>query len=253
MPAIVLAAVVTGCTGAAVNRSADRLDTVPLPRVVHELSPLMKLGAEVAAQAEAADLRGLCLGSHPDSFRSTALYDRSHKRWFVVDVEWEPGEGHRVRWFGFATEAGDSADAGEVGERAVCAALHAHRGLEPVPSLVDAHTLECHATGCAASLVRVDAWLWYFDTESVADDVIHAFRPGGREHRIVARRPAVTGAMQGSACASEPEWCRPFRTYAGISAIRRSPDRDSILVQGYRGPPDHAQSGAFHWVISTAR
>src|SRR5688500_4116746 len=44
-----------------------------------------------------------------ESFRAGALYDRSTRRWLLGDVEWELGEGYRVRWLGFASPTEDLA------------------------------------------------------------------------------------------------------------------------------------------------
>jgi hypothetical protein len=187
--------------------------------------------------------------------KSTGAFDRRSGRWVVVDVEHDLGEPPRIKWAGFVPVSGEEEEIRAKRDEpptSICSALTHDADLVDTPDLVDANAFEHYATGAASSLVRFDSWLLYLGESEHGDDALHLFRPGGSDHAVIMRRPARVGAFQVTACrrGDDPETsCSPFRAYLGITAVRRAPDRRSLLVQGHAGPPGHAYSGPFHWIV----
>jgi hypothetical protein len=200
-------------------------------------------------------IAGACDDGSTLELKSTGAFDRRSARWVVVDVEHDLGEPPRIKWAGFVPVSGEEEEVRASRAEpptSICSALTRDADLVDTPDLVDANAFEHYATGAASSLVRFDSWLLYLGESEHGDDALHLFRPGGDDHTVIMRRPARIGAFQVTACrrGDAPDTsCSPFRAYLGITAVRRAPDRRSLLVQGHAGPPGHAYAGPFHWVV----
>lgn len=239
----------TGCAsvppraGAAAGPS-----TAPIPDEARDLLGAME---REPPGARDVDLLAACDAAGTPAIRdSGALYDRARGRWVIADVGHEPGEPPRVSWFGVATPLAEEAFGATPPEG--CRALGSRADLVVAPNLVAAHADSLHALGVSRSLVQVGGWFLFADTRSEPLDELRAFRAGGEDHHVLATRPAATTPVEGGERRAGSRGAADrgsMRAWIGITAVRRAPDGSSLLVQGYRGPPDHPGAGPLHWVI----
>lgn len=231
----------------------------PLPSRAWEL--LAQLEPTKAATSKVGIAQVCASDNKPVVSESTAAFDQRRSKWVVVDVERDMGEHARIAWRGFVPvsqgRAGPPEQASDNEETAsFCRAVANDPDIVETPNLVEGRALENFVTGAASVLVQFESWVLYADPgDQSGHDVVHLFRTNGRDHAVIARKGALSGVIDEGSCRAHPgslPACFEVRAYISIEAVRHAPDGGSLLIQGYRGPEDHAHAGAFHWVVPLA-